>query len=46
MKYRACDRCGCHIDYGETCDCEKERDAETEEATAGGKEEEPRAKAG
>ena len=36
MKYRVFDR----------CDCEKERDAETEEAAAGGKEEEPRAKAG
>lgn len=25
MKYRVCGRCGSHLDYGEKCDCEKER---------------------
>lgn len=46
MKYRVCDRCGGHIDYGETCDCENERDEDTEEAAESGKEEQPREKAG
>lgn len=34
MKYVVCDRCGSHLDYGETCDCEKadEEDACTVEA--------------
>ena len=22
MKYRICQRCGAHLDYGERCDCE------------------------
>lgn len=24
MKYKVCDRCGSHLDYGETCECVKE----------------------
>lgn len=27
MKCNVCDRCGCNLDFGETCDCE--RDTET-----------------
>lgn len=26
MKYKVCDHCGAHLDNGETCDCQ--RDAE------------------
>lgn len=25
--YKTCPYCGCHLDFGETCDCEKEREA-------------------
>ena len=24
MKYQTCSRCGCSLDFGETCDCETE----------------------
>ena len=23
MKCNVCDRCGCNLDFGETCDCER-----------------------
>ena len=26
MKYRICQRCGAHLDYGERCDCEERRE--------------------
>lgn len=28
MKYKVCDRCGSHLDYGETCECVKEAEQE------------------
>lgn len=28
MKYKVCDRCGSHLDYGETCECVKEVEQE------------------
>lgn len=28
MKYKVCDRCGSHLDYGETCECVKEPEQE------------------
>lgn len=34
MKYVVCDRCGSHLDYGETCDCEEEDKKDTYAAEA------------
>lgn len=31
MIYRTCEHCGAHLDAGERCDCEKERNAACEE---------------
>ena len=32
MKYRICQRCGAHLDYGERCDCEEqEKQRESDE---------------
>lgn len=28
--YRVCERCGCNLDPGETCDCEEEEKRENE----------------
>ncbi|WP_418933121.1 hypothetical protein [Hominenteromicrobium sp.] len=28
MKYKVCDRCGSHLDYGETYECVKEAEQE------------------
>lgn len=28
LKYKVCDRCGSHLDYGETCECVKEAEQE------------------
>lgn len=28
MKCNVCDRCGCNLDFGETCDCERDTEKE------------------
>ncbi len=42
MKYRICERCGMHLDFGEKCECvrdsEKEADDEKEKLATEGKE--------
>ena len=42
MKYRICERCGMHLDFGEKCECsrssEKETDDEKEKLAEVGKE--------
>lgn len=35
MKYKVCDRCGSHLDYGETCECVKEAEQEERARNAG-----------
>ncbi len=30
MKYEKCEKCGAHLDHGERCDCDKEKEYRAE----------------